>query len=124
MHNLFLGTAKHVMKNVWLQNILYKEDTKRIHDTVASVVVSLHFQQTSGKTEPKFSRFFLSIMSLALDICDAGECLLLCVCYFANHSSLFRILTELMNFHITLANSSRICMEKKRLHQTCTCTYT
>lgn len=42
MHNLFLGTAKHVMKNIWMKednNVIDRQKFQYIHDVVQSVLV-------------------------------------------------------------------------------------
>ena len=52
MHNLYLGTAKHMMKNVWLNDkneFLSDEDFERIQELVDSMTVPQDIGRIPGK---------------------------------------------------------------------------
>ena len=58
MHNLFLGTAKHMMKNVWLPNkILKPADLKSIQDLIDSMKVPSNMGRIPNKIASSFGSF-------------------------------------------------------------------
>ena len=60
MHNLYLGTAKHMMKNVWLNDkneFLSDEDFERIQELVDSMTVPQDIGRIPGKIACSFSGF-------------------------------------------------------------------
>ena len=60
MHNLYLGTAKHMMKNVWLnekKDFISDEDFQRIQELVDSLTVSQDIGRIPGKISCSFSGF-------------------------------------------------------------------
>ena len=60
MHNLYLGTAKHMMKNVWLNeksDFISDEDFQRIQQLVDSMTVPQDIGRIPGKTSCSFSGF-------------------------------------------------------------------
>ena len=60
MHNLYLGTAKHMMKNVWLKErneFISDEDFERIQELVDSMTVPQDIGRIPGKISCSFSGF-------------------------------------------------------------------
>ncbi|XP_068716184.1 uncharacterized protein [Montipora foliosa] len=60
MHNLYLGTAKHMMKNVWLNeknDFISDEDFQRIQELVDSMTVPQDIGCIPGKISCSFSGF-------------------------------------------------------------------
>ena len=60
MHNLYLGTAKHMMKNVWLNeksDFISDEDFQRIQQLVDSMTVPQDIGRIPGKISCSFSGF-------------------------------------------------------------------
>ena len=60
MHNLYLGTAKHMMKNVWLNeknDFISDEDFQRIQELVDSMTVPQDIGRIPGKISCSFSGF-------------------------------------------------------------------
>ena len=60
MHNLYLGTAKHMMKNVWLNeknDFISDEDFQRIQELVDSMAVPQDIGRIPGKISCSFSGF-------------------------------------------------------------------
>ena len=60
MHNLYLGTAKHMMKNVWLNEkneFLSDEDFQRIQELVDSMTVPQDIGRIPGKISSSFTGF-------------------------------------------------------------------
>ena len=58
MHNLFLGTAKHMMKNVWLPNkILKQADLKAIQELIDSMKVPSSMGRIPNKFASNFGSF-------------------------------------------------------------------
>uniref|UniRef100_A0A1X7VG54 Uncharacterized protein n=1 Tax=Amphimedon queenslandica TaxID=400682 RepID=A0A1X7VG54_AMPQE len=63
MHNLFLGTAKHMMKNIWLADsdgkkaLLTTRDLEIIQNRVDSCVVPSFFGRIPRKIASKFCNF-------------------------------------------------------------------
>lgn len=58
MHNLFLGTAKHYVKNVWInQGILSSEDFDYIQTTIDNIVVPSGLGRIPYKIASGFSSF-------------------------------------------------------------------
>lgn len=58
MHNLFLGTAKHVMKNVWIQdNLIQQAQFERIHSIVQDTLVPSSVGRIPHKILSGFSAF-------------------------------------------------------------------
>lgn len=58
MHNLFLGTAKHMMKNIWLPNKLFKQnDLKAIQDLIDNMKVPSNMGQIPNKIASSFGSF-------------------------------------------------------------------
>ena len=61
MHNLYLGTDKHMMKNVWLNDkneFLSDEDFERIQELVDSMTVPQDIGRIPGKIACSFSSFY------------------------------------------------------------------
>ena len=61
MHNLYLGTDKHMMKNVWLNDkneFLSDEDFERIQELVDSMTVPQDIERIPGKIACSFSSFY------------------------------------------------------------------
>lgn len=61
MHNLYLGTAKHMMKNVWLNDkneFLSDEDFERIQELVDSMTVPQDIGCIPGKIACSFSGLY------------------------------------------------------------------
>ena len=98
MHNLYLGTAKHMMKNVWLterNDFISDEDFERIQELVDSMTVpqdigripgkiSCSFQdllQTSGKTRRQFTHYLHLRVFYLTTIFSVGVTLFLHVNY-------------------------------------------
>ena len=60
MHNLYLGTAKHIMKNVWLNeknDFISDEDFQRIQELVDGMTVPQDIGRIPGKIANSFSGF-------------------------------------------------------------------
>lgn len=60
VHNLYLGTAKHMMKNVWLKErneFISDEDFERIQELVDSMTVPQDIGRIPGKISCSFSGF-------------------------------------------------------------------
>ena len=58
MHNLFLGTAKHLMKNVWLPNkILKQNDLKFIQELIDNMKVPSNMGRIPNKIASNFASF-------------------------------------------------------------------
>jgi len=60
MHNLYLGTAKHMMKNVWLNEespLINSEDFKKMQETVDSMITPQDIGRIPGKIEHSFGGF-------------------------------------------------------------------
>ena len=58
MHNLFLGTAKHIMKNIWLPNkILKQSDLKTIQQVIDSMKVPSNMGRIPNKIASSFGSF-------------------------------------------------------------------
>lgn len=58
MHNLFLGTAKHMMKNVWLPNkILKQNDLKSIQELIDNMKVPSNMGRIPNKIASNFASF-------------------------------------------------------------------
>lgn len=60
MHNLYLGTAKHMMKNVWLDeknDFIDDDDFQRIQELVDSMTVPQDIGRIPGKISCSFSGF-------------------------------------------------------------------
>jgi len=58
MHNLFLGTAKHIMKNIWLPNkILKQSDLKTIQQVIDSMKVPSNMGRIPNKIPSSFGSF-------------------------------------------------------------------
>ena len=58
MHNLFLGTAKHMMKNVWLPNkILKQTDLKFIQELIDNMKVPCNIGRIPNKIASSFGSF-------------------------------------------------------------------
>jgi len=60
MHNLFLESAKHMMKNVWLNDkneFLSDEDFDRIQELVGSMTVPQDIGRIPGNIAYSFSGF-------------------------------------------------------------------
>ena len=58
MHNLFLGTAKHMMKNIWLPNKLFSQnDLKAIQDLIDNMKVPPNMGRIPNKIASSFGSF-------------------------------------------------------------------
>lgn len=60
MHNLFLGPAKYVMKNIWLSEkhaVLDRKDNTIIHDCVANAIVPTSVGRIPRKNLSGFASF-------------------------------------------------------------------
>ena len=58
MHNLFLGTAKHIMKNAWLPNkILKQNDLKSIQELIDNMKVPSNMGRIPNKIASNFASF-------------------------------------------------------------------
>lgn len=58
MHNLFLGTAKHIMKNIWLPNkILKQSDLKTIQQVIDSMKVPSNMGRIPNIIASSFGSF-------------------------------------------------------------------
>ena len=58
MHNLFLGTAKHMMKNIWLPNKLFTQnDLKAIQDLIDNMKVPSNMGRIPNKIASSFGSF-------------------------------------------------------------------
>lgn len=58
MHNLYLGTAKHPMKNVWLPNkILKQNDLKSIQELIDNMKVPSNMERIPNKIATNFGSF-------------------------------------------------------------------
>ena len=60
MHNLFLGTAKYIMKNIWLSEkhaVLDRKDNTIIHDCVANAIVPTSVGRIPRKILSGFASF-------------------------------------------------------------------
>ena len=58
MHNLFLGTAKHMMKNVWLANkILKQNDLKSIQEVIDNMKVPSNMGRIPNNIASNFASF-------------------------------------------------------------------
>ena len=58
MHNLFLGTAKHLMKNIWLPNkILKQNDLKSIQELIDSMKAPSNMGRIPNKIASNFASF-------------------------------------------------------------------
>lgn len=75
MHNLFLGTAKHMMKNVWLPNkILKQNDLKSIQELIDNMKVPSNMGRIPNKIASNFASF-------TSDQWKVMDCCLLRVCF-------------------------------------------
>ena len=58
MHNLFLGTAKHMMKNVWLPNkVLKQTGLKSIQELIDNMKVPCNIGRIPNKIASSFGSF-------------------------------------------------------------------
>ena len=61
MHNLYLGTAKHMMKNVWLDeknDFIDDDDFQRIQELVDSMTVPQDIGRIPGINLMQFFRIY------------------------------------------------------------------
>ncbi len=58
LHNLYLGSAKQILKKVWLENeLIKKRDYSTIQDLVDRVTIPPHLGRIPSKITSSFSGF-------------------------------------------------------------------